>query len=135
MWEEKGHCARDCPQRKLSSGKVHVSVEEPDADNESEQDDEWGVALVSSFERCCFSRYDVLLDNEASLNIFNNAELPTGIRKASKSIKVSGIQQGVDVSVDCEGKFEELGTVFYSGSASANVLSFASQVDAGAAVR
>ena len=49
--EEKGHYARDCPQRKSSSGKVHVSVEEPDADNESEQDDEWGVALVSSFER------------------------------------------------------------------------------------
>lgn len=69
----------------------------------------------------------MLLDNEASLNIFNNAELLTGIRKASKSIKVSGIQQGVDVSVDREGEFGKFGTVFYSGSASAN--------DAGAAVR
>ena len=39
------------------------------------------------------------------------------------------------MSVDREGDFGEFGTVFYSGSASANILSFASQVDAGATVR
>ena len=36
------------------------------------------------------------------------------------------------MTVDREGDFGELGTVFYSGSASANILSFASQKDAGA---
>lgn len=134
LCEEKGHYVRDCPKRKSSLGKVHVSIEEPEGDDESERD-EWGVALVASVERCSFSRYDVLLDNEASLNIFNNTELLTGLRKASKSIKVSGIQEGVGVSVDRERDFGEFGTVFYSGSASANILSFASQVDAGATVR
>lgn len=53
--EEKGHCAKDCLQRKSSSGKVHVSVDELEADDESEHD-KWGVALVSYVERCCFSR-------------------------------------------------------------------------------
>ena len=132
--EEKGHYARDCPQRKSSKAKAHVSVEEPDEDDLNEQD-EWGLALVSSVEKCCFSRFDVLLDNEASLNIFNNADLLTGMRKAEKSIKVSGIQLGAGVTVDREGDFGELGTVFYSASASANILSFASQVDAGATIR
>ena len=135
LCEEMGHYARDCPQRKSksSSAKAHVTVEEPNDEDLSEQD-EWGLALVASGEKCCFSRYDVLLDNEASLNIFNNAELLTGIRKAERSIKVGGIQLGTSVTVDREGDFGELGTVFYSGSASANILSFASQKDAGATI-
>ena len=37
--------------------------------------------------------------------------------------------------MDREGEFGEFGTVFYSGDASANILSFGSQVDAGANVR
>ena len=82
-----------------------------------------------------FSKFDVLLDNEASLNIFSNKELLTGIRKSERQIKVSGIEAGGGVSVDREGDFGEFGTVFYSEEASANILSFASQVDAGAAVR
>ena len=94
-----------------------------------------GVALVASEENCCFTRYDVLLDNEASLNIFSNPSLLTDIRKARRSVKVSGIHLGSEVNVDREGEFGELGTVFYSGSAAANILSFASQVDAGAIIR
>lgn len=82
-----------------------------------------------------FSQYDVLLDNEASLNIFKNKDLLKGIRKAERAIKVSGIEAGGGVTVDCEGEFREFGTVFYSGDASANILSFASQVDAGATIR
>ena len=93
------------------------------------------MALVTSCERGLFTQYDVLLDNEASLNIFNNKDLLTGIRKPEHSIKVSGIQTGGGVTVDSEGDFGEFGTVYYSGDASANVLSFASQVDAGATIR
>ena len=133
LCEEKGHYARNCPLRKSGKEKVHVSVEAPDDDDESGQD-EWGIALVATAEKCHFSRFDVLLDNEASLNIFNNSALLTGLRKAQKPIKVSGIELGAGVTVDHEGDFGELGTVFYSESASANILSFASQVDAGAAI-
>ena len=90
---------------------------------------------MAADEVCCFSRFDVLLDNEASLNIFSNADLLTDVRKFERTIKVSGIQQGAGVSVDREGEFGEFGTVYYSGSASANNLSFASQVDSGASIR
>ena len=82
-----------------------------------------------------FSQYDVLLDNEASLNIFSNKDLLTNVRQAKRSITVSGIRSGGGVDVDREGEFGEFGTVFYSGDASANVLSFASQVEAGAKIR
>ena len=69
---------------------------------------------MAADEVCCFSRFDVLLDNEASLNVFSNADLLTDVRKSERSIKVSGIQQGAGVSVDREGEFGELGTVYYS---------------------
>ena len=65
---------------------------------------EWGVSLVTADEICCFSRFDVLLDNEALLNIFNNAELLTDLRKSESTIRVSGIQQGGGVRVDREGE-------------------------------
>ena len=86
----------------MSSEKVHVTVAESDEDYEGESS-EWGIALVTGDEICCFSTYDVLLDNEASLNIFNNAELLTDLRKSESTIRVSGIQQGGGVSVDREG--------------------------------
>ena len=132
--EKKGHYARNCPTRKSSVEKVHVTATESDSEYEGETS-EWGVALVATEEKCLFSRYDVLLDNEASLNIFSNRDLLTDVRKSDKTVRVSGIEQGGGVSVDREGNFGEFGTVYYSGAATANILSFASQVDAGAEIR
>ena len=82
-----------------------------------------------------FTKFDVLLDNEASLNIFSNQELPTDVRIARKSVTVSGIDRSGSVEVLEEGDFWDLGKVYYSESASANVLPFASQVDSGADIR
>lgn len=96
---------------------------------------DYDVALVVTSELCFFSHYDVLLDNEASLNIFSNLKLLTGLRRAEKSVSVGGTQLGGAVTVNEEGDFGELGKVFYSPGASANILSFAAQVDAGAAIR
>ena len=65
--ETMGHWARNCPQKKSSSSeKFHVTVAESDEEYEGESS-EWGADKI-----CCFSRFDVLLNNEASLNIFNN---------------------------------------------------------------
>ena len=124
----KGHYAKNFPNRKPSAEKVHVTKPEPDSDDESDRDD-WGVALITSSEMCLFSRYDVLLDNEAPLNIFSNKDLLTDVRQSDRSIKVSGIQSGGGVNVNREGEFGEFGTVFYSSDASANILSFAAQVE------
>ena len=126
-----GHYARSCSERKSSSEKAHVTTTNSD-DIDS---DDYDVALITTVEACLFSRYDVLLDNEASLYIFSNGDLLIGLRKSERTINVSGIQIGEGVDVNEEGDFGELGRVFYSAAASANVLSFASQVDSGAAVR
>jgi hypothetical protein len=46
---------------------------------------------------------------------------------------VGGIQRGASgVKVTEEGEFRDVGTVYVNDSATANILSFASQVDAGA---
>lgn len=47
-----------------------------------------------------FSRYDVLLDNKASLNIFSTKVLLTDVRQADQPIKASGIQSGGGVDGD-----------------------------------
>ena len=54
---------------------------------------------MTASEVCLFSQYDDLLDNEASLNIFSNKDLLTGIRRAERTIKVSGVQSGEGVTV------------------------------------
>ena len=49
---------------------------------------------------------------------------------------MSGIQGGVTaVKVDAVGDFSEFGEVYYSESATANILPFASQVNSGAKIR
>ena len=126
-----GHYARNYSERKSTSDKVHLTTTDGD---ESDSDD-YDVALITTAQICLFTRYDVLLDNEASLNIFSNSELLTGLRKTEKTINVGGIQLGEGVEVNEEGDFGELGRVFFSEAASANILSFASQVDSGAAIR
>jgi hypothetical protein len=49
---------------------------------------------------------------------------------------MTGVQHGSKgVSISEEGEFLDIGTVFYSKDAAANILSFASQVDAGANIQ
>ena len=103
-----GHFARNCSERKLSSEKAHTTSSENHDDVDS---DDYDVALVTTAETCLFSRYDILLDNEASLNNFNDADLLTGLRKSEKQINVGDIQVGGEVAVTQEGDFGELGRV------------------------
>ena len=45
--EKKGHYARNCPLRKPSVEKVHVTATESDSEYEGETS-EWGIALVAT---------------------------------------------------------------------------------------
>ena len=89
---------------KPSVEKVHVTTTESDSEYEGEVS-EWGIALVAAQEACCFTKYDVLLDNEASLNIFTNKDLLTDVRVTDKTVRVTGIEQRGGVSVNQEGNF------------------------------
>lgn len=130
-----GHYARNCIERKSQVDKVHITSSREEGGEVDTNGCDYDVALVATSELCFFSHYDVLLDNEASLNIFINLKLLTGLRRAEKSVSVGGIQLGGAVTVNEKGDCGELGKVFYSPGASANILSFAAQVDAGAAIR
>ena len=61
------------------------------------------------------------------------AELLSGIRESKRKLLLGGIQRGASgVRVTEEGDFQDIGTVYFNESASANILSCASQIDAGA---
>ena len=126
-----GHYARDCEKRKGGEKALLSTAAEEEVDEATA--DEWDIALVSNCEQIFFSEYDVLLDSEASLNIFRSKKLLNGVRDAKRKVLLGGIQRGASgVRVTEEGEFKDIGTVYYNESASANILSFASQIDAGA---
>jgi hypothetical protein len=55
------------------------------------------------------------------------------VRDAGRKVLLGGIQRSASgVKVTQEGEFSDVGTVYFSDSASANILSLASQIDAGA---
>ena len=107
------------------------------AEDKIDEDDESIEAVfVTTNEVALFTRSHVLLDNQASVNIFCNPSLLTGIRKSQHSILLNGVQLGAKgVRVDEEGNFGEIGPVYYSRGATANILSFAAMVDSGANIQ
>ena len=83
-----------------------------------------------------FSRSHVLLDNQASVSIFSNRDLLTNVKLSKNQIVLNGVQSNAKgVRVDQEGQFNEIGNVYYSENATANILSFAAMVDEGAQIR
>ena len=81
-------------------------------------------------ETVLFSRDDVLLDNQASVNVFCNRKLLRNVRRSDKDVILDGFQSGVDgVKINQEGDFEDVGKVYYSNKSTANILSYAVMVD------
>ena len=127
-----GHFAKDCEKRKLGEHALLTATE----DQSDEDDDSIEAAFITTDEVALFTRSHVLLDNQASVNIFCNASLLTGIRKSPHAILLNGVQLGATgVKVDQEGDFGEIGPVYYSRGATANILSFAAMVDSGADIQ
>ena len=68
--------------------------------------------------------------------MFCNANLLTDIRRPEHGILLNGVQADAEaVRVDLEGDFGEVGPVYYSKRATANILSFAARVDRGADIQ
>jgi hypothetical protein len=70
-----------------------------------------------------FSENDVLLDNEASVSVFNNKNLLTNIRKATYPVTVNGVGKG-EIVTDMVGDFLCFGEVYYHPECIANILCF-----------
>jgi hypothetical protein len=68
-------------------------------------------------------KYEVMLDNQASVSVFMNPHLLSDIRPSRHPIVISGI--GGTLTVTLEGDCPHFGTVYYAQEAPCNVLSFA----------
>ena len=129
---EVGHYARDCQNRKLGDIALYTGAEE-DLDEDERTDES---AFVASAEIVLFSQSHVLLDNQASVNVFCNPNLLTDIRRSKHGILLNGVQlKAPGVRVDLEGDFGEVGPVYFSQGSTANILSFAAMVDRGADIK
>ena len=131
---ELGHYARDCKDKKgsdaaLVTGKTS-GLESEDEIDEDEEDLE--TAYVTACEKVLFSQFDVLLDSQASVNVFCNRSLLKNVRESDRHIVLNGVQAGADgVTIKQEGDFDEVGKVYFSKGSTANILSYAVMVDMG----
>jgi hypothetical protein len=127
--------ARDCKLKPKSEDAMltYGTSESSDSENETAY---MTTDVIVSLERVLFAADEVLIDSQASVNIFKSKHLLRNIRKSQRSILLKGVQSGASgVSIDLEGDFNELGPVFYCEKASANILSLAHLVDSGGDVR
>jgi hypothetical protein len=76
-----------------------------------------------------------VFDNGSTVHLIKNDKLLTKIGIAGKPIIVNGVQASAGgVRVKMQGTLGEIGRVYYSKEASANILSMATLVDAGAKI-
>ena len=128
-----GHYARDCSQKKGGDTALVAQQSIDEADEEELFYDEVGeAAYVVGAEVALFTREDVLLDSQASVNVFSNGALLHDIGAAKRAITLKGVEQGTrGVSIRHEGDFETLGKVYFSEKTTANILSYAVMIDSG----
>ena len=130
----EGHYAWNCRDKKADD-KVLVTTKTTalGSDNEYEDEEEENETVyVTTCEKVMFSRYDVLLDSQASVNVFCNRNLLKNVRESDRQIVLNGVQAGADgFSINLEGDFDEVGKAYFSKDSSANILSYAVMVDQG----
>ena len=74
--------------------------------------------------------------NQASVSIVSNRDPLTNVKRPENQIVLNGVQSDAKgVRVNEKGHFNEMGNVYYSEKATANILSFAAMVDGGAQIR
>ena len=126
-----GHKARECRAKKKND-------DSDDNNNDgSERDAGRRINLVTTAlsgahkdddeEQVVLRPFDLLLDNQSTIHIFNDSRFLKNIRKTSKTINITGI--GGDLPVDRIAEAGVFGTVYYHPQAMANIISFAALED------
>ena len=127
-----GHKARDCPDNKRNNNHGGGSNNNDDINRR--------INLVttaisgahngdSSEEQVILEPYDLLLDNQSTVHIFNDARMLKNIRKSTPDevVRIQGI--GGDLLIDQVGEAGVFGKVYYHPKAMANVISFGALED------
>jgi hypothetical protein len=115
-----------------------VSKLDPDDD---EQDQFVGdvvdeAAYITKEETVLLSINDVAFDNGSTIHLIKNPKLLTHISTTKNPIVVNGVQSdAAGVRVNMKGRLGDIGTVYYSKNATANILSIPNLVDSGDIVK
>ena len=128
---EFGHCARDCNDRKAAAkALVTRTGGDNNVDEDGyEKDDEEGTVYVTTSKVVLFCINDVLLDSQASVKVFCNPLLLKNVRKSDRQVLLNGVQSSAaGVKITQEGDFNDVGKVYFSAEATANILSYAIMV-------
>jgi hypothetical protein len=137
------HWMDDCPWlpqvKALVSGAkpedVKVTLDESDDEVVDDPDDDVVFTLeatgsapanvmASGSGSARLRPFDVLLDNQASVNLFRDDRLLADVRESDSAVRINGI--GGSLRVTQVGDVRHFGKVFHHPEATANVLSFAS---------
>jgi hypothetical protein len=88
----EGHRASKCP-KKFSGDKVLVTKTNSD-------EDDWNPVYMScnNSEVALYTKFDILLDSEASINVFSNIDLLTDVRPSPKSIVMLWLMPYISLS-------------------------------------
>jgi hypothetical protein len=115
--KKPGHWRKECPS--LLKGKQSFDS------NNGNSSDEGVFCLINGVMAAgvtTLGKYDILLDNQATISIFKEKSMLTNIRKADNPVEITGI--GGKLSVNLIGDFENITKVYYHPDCVANILSF-----------
>jgi Zinc knuckle len=136
-----GHISRDCRLRKgpISDVAQALMASNLDQDEDNEALSQFlgeEATYITKEETVLLSINDVVFDNGSTVHLIKNAKLLTDIETSSRPIVVNGVQADAHgVRVNEEGILGDIGKVYYSENASANILSMSKLVDSGAIVK
>ena len=134
-----GHTARVCPDRPNPNLALMVSNLNPTSDDREPAqylgnfDEE--VTYITKEETALLSIDEVVFDNGSTVHLIKNPRLLAKIGNAANPIIVNGVEaEASGVRVNLEGTLGDIGRVYFSKDASANILSMGTFVDAGAKI-
>jgi predicted phage tail protein len=144
---KKGHLKRNCPALVLAA---FVGEDDPEDDDEPAElnlvciqrsDGEPAIqvdtcAAPTPETALHFSATELLFDSGAARSLFSNRSLLSDVRESAAPWRVNGIDKDGDaIRVTKEGRFADLGSVYYSARSAGNILSQATMKDAGCTTR
>lgn len=117
--------AKELEKNATKESKAVISI--GDEANKQSEDDDYGISFcletkVSTVVVASIGDFDVLCDNESSVNVFKEARLLTNIRKTDHTMHITGI--GGTIKTNMVGDFPFFGEVYYHPRSIANILSF-----------
>ena len=81
-----------------------------------------GIEVVAANKTSLLDEYDVLCDNQATINVFRNKKLLQNIRSIDDGVSVSGVGGSLDLTM--KGDLPGFGEVYYHPDCLPNILCF-----------